>query len=71
MCAAWTIAGDNKHDAIAVDMAGSTAVEITQGDTRLRVGANQLSELGDTVFFLAQVYRADVQDAVEFPSSAR
>ncbi len=61
----WKIPADADHGEIVVEMASYNALAITQEDARIVVGAERLGALADKLYFLNEVYKADVQDAVE------
>lgn len=61
----WKIPADADHSEIVVEMASYNALAITQDGARIVVGSERLGALADKLYFLNEVYTADVQDAVE------
>jgi hypothetical protein len=74
VCAKWTIDADVDSDysefkgvceEIGLEMLHPWAVAVTQGEARIVVTPKQLSALTDKLYCLNEIYRADVQEAVE------
>jgi hypothetical protein len=64
MCS-WTIAGEQGYEAIGIEMLHPTALAVTQGEAKLVISPKQLRGLADKLFFLNEIYRADLQEALE------
>jgi hypothetical protein len=71
MCAKWTIDADLEPEReeyggeIDLEMLHPWAVAVTQGEARIVVTPKQLNALTDKLYCLNEIYRADVQEAVE------
>jgi hypothetical protein len=65
MCASWTIAADSDHDQVVVDMRNACAIVVAQGDARIVVSPKQLDDLSEKLYFLNEIFRASVEDALE------
>ncbi|NHD15556.1 MULTISPECIES: hypothetical protein [Actinopolyspora] len=63
MNAHWVVAGEHEHAPVYLAMSGPRRLELRQGEAVLSVGTGQLHELLDTLFWLDELYRVDLQEA--------
>ncbi|WP_017974710.1 hypothetical protein [Actinopolyspora halophila] len=63
MNAHWVVTGEHGHAPVYLTMSGLRTLELRQGDAVLSVGSEQLHELLDTLFWLDELCRADLQEA--------
>jgi hypothetical protein len=63
-CSAWKVPADSGSGAITLELPLIHGLKLTQGDATISITEAQLRVLVDKLYWLDEMHRADVQEAV-------
>jgi hypothetical protein len=63
-CTAWKVPADGDREVVTLGLPVVDGIQLTQGDSTINITGAQLRVLVDKLYWLDEMHRADVQEAV-------